>query len=68
MLNKKFKHVQTEFKHNLWREVKQYHIMADDSPSRGTCNTPSFATISDHYGLGQNILETNLIVSALLLT
>ena len=41
--------------------------MTDDSPSRGTCNTPSFPTISDYYGLGQNTLETNLIVSALLI-
>ena len=47
--------------------------MTDDSPSRGTCNTSSFPTISDFDGLGQNThghntLETNLIVSALLLS
>ena len=39
--------------------------MTDDLPSRGTCNTPSFPRISDHYGLGQNTLETDLIVSVL---
>ena len=47
--------------------------MTDDSPSRDTCNTLSFPTISDYDGLEQNIhghntLETNLIVSALLLS
>ena len=41
--------------------------MTDDLPSQGTCNTPSFSTISDYDGLGQNTLETNFIVSALLL-
>ena len=41
--------------------------MTDDSPSQGTCNTASFPTISDYDGLGQNIWETNVIVSALLL-
>ena len=38
--------------------------MADDSPSRDTCNTPSFPTISDYDGLeqnthGHNTLETS---------
>ena len=52
----------------MWREAKQYHIMTDDSPSRNTCNTPSFPTISDYDGLeqnthGHNNLETNLNVS-----
>ena len=47
--------------------------MTDDSPSRETCNTLSFPTISDYDGLGQNThghntLETNPIVSALLLS
>ena len=42
--------------------------MTDDSPSRNTCNTPSFPTISDYDGLeqnthGHNTLETNLNVS-----
>ena len=31
--------------------------MTDDLPSRGTCNTPSFPTISVYYGLEQNTLE-----------
>ena len=39
--------------------------MTDDLPSRGTCNIPSFPTISDYDGLEQNIhghntLETNV--------
>ena len=47
--------------------------MTDNSPSRDTFNTPSFPTISDYDGLeqnshGHNTLETNLIVSALLLS
>ena len=33
-------------------------------PIQRTCNTPSFPTILDYGGLGQNTLETNLIVSA----
>ena len=49
------------------REAKQYHVMTDDLPSRGTWNTPSFPTISDYDGLGQSTLVTNFIVSALLL-
>ena len=62
-----------EFQHNLWREVKQYNIMTDDSPSRNKCNTPSFPTISEYDGLeqntyGHNTLVTTLIVSALLLS
>ena len=45
--------------------------MTDNSPSRDTYNTPSFPAISDYDGLEQNIdgnntLETNLNVSALL--
>ena len=62
MLNKKFKQ-----SFNLWREAKQYHIVTDDSPSQGTCNTPSFPTVADYDGLEQNTLETNLTVNALLL-
>ena len=47
--------------------------MTDDSPSRDTFNTPSFPTISDYDDLQQNTdghitLETNPIVSALLLS
>ena len=47
--------------------------MIDDSPSQGTFNTRSFPTISGYDGLEQNtddhnILETNLKVSALLLS
>ena len=47
--------------------------MADDSPSRDTCNIPSFPTTSDCDDLdqntdGHNTLETNLNVSALLLS
>ena len=48
--------------------------MTDDSPSRSIFNTPSFPAISDDYdGLeqttdGHNTLETNLNVSALLLS
>ena len=54
-------------------EAKQYHIMTDDLPSRDTCNTPIFPTISDYDLLeqntrGLNTVETNLIVSALLLS
>ena len=51
---------------------KTYH-MTDDLSSRDTFNTPSFPTISDSYGLEQiydchNTLETNFIVSALILS
>ena len=47
--------------------------MTDDSPSRDTFNTPSFPAISDYDGLeqntaGHNTLETNLNVTALLLS
>ena len=47
--------------------------MIDDSPSQGTFNTTSFPTISGYECLeqntdGHNILETNLNVSALLLS
>ena len=47
--------------------------MTDDSLSRDTCNTPSFTTILDYDGLeqnthGHNTVETNLVVSALLLS
>ena len=54
-------------------EAKQYHIMTDDSPLRGTCNTPTFPTISDYDGLeqntlGHNTLEKHLIVSTVLLS
>ena len=51
---------------NVYKTLsRRYHIMTDDSPSRGTCNTPSFPTILDYDGLGQNThgnntLETNL--------
>ena len=42
--------------------------MTDDLPSRGTCNTPSFPTKSDYDGLGQNILETNVICKCITFT
>ena len=48
-------------------------IMTDDSPSRHTSNAPSSLPISDYngseqYADGHNNLETNLNVSALLLS
>ena len=47
--------------------------MTDDSSSQDTSSTPSFPAISNYDGLeqntdGHNILETNLNVSALLLS
>ena len=54
-------------------EEPEIDIMADDSPSRDTFNTPSFPARQDYNSLeqdtdGHNTLETNFNVSPLLLS